>query len=321
MNGAGTQENPYIIMNADDLYSMGTLGGSQVYFSINKDIDLNNTQYSEKFVPITLNCKKLIGNGHVIRNVNYSRLNENVSMFSVAGDDENNDITIEGLRIENIKLAGKNSFIFGNSSEGKISISLDKCVFIMNEMSFIASEPCSENDRRCVIHDKNITVSADYCTFVSDVYFHRIQPLFSGDTLSHCQLKFLISTYNLVSTSDKYNAPMSGVTISDSYFFVKINRRISSSIESMAFSSSDCTFSGCYMVCEVIAGVSSVLWNGKVGNICFFDKEVISKNVKSSSMRNDTTGYSYKVVGLTTEQCKDAVYLRSIGFNCMGADE
>lgn len=321
MTGTGTQSNPYIIMNADDLYSMETTGGSQVYFSMGRDIDLNNTKYAEKFIPIPLNCKKLIGNGRIIRNVNCNNPQGNVSMFSIAVDGENSDIVIEGLRTENIRLSGKNSFIFGKSGSGKYNVSLEHCVFVMNDIAFTESEPCSAVDRRCLMHDNNITISADYCTFVSGVYFYKIQPLFFGDTISHSQMRLEISTHSLPTTGDKYNALMSGVNVSDSYFFVTIDRKTGMNTETIDFSSSDSTFSGCYMVCEVISGISSVMWNGKIGNICFFDKNVISRNVASASLRSGTSGYTSKVVGLTTEQCKDAVYLRSIGFNCAEADE
>jgi len=321
MNGAGTQESPYIIMNADDLYSMETVGGSNVYFSMGTDIDLNNTQYGEKFVPIPLKCKKLIGNGCVIRNVNYSSPNENVSLFSIINEGENSDITIDSLRIENIKLSGKNAFIFGNGGNTKYNLSLEHCVFIMNDIAFSVSEPYSANDRRCLMHDVNIAISADYCTFVAGIYFQGIQSIFYGDTISNSQMKFEINTQYLSASDDKYNAPMSSVTVSDSYFFVTINRRVGSSAEMMNFSSSDSTFSRCYMVCEVIAGISVVLWNGTIGGICFYDDQIISRRVNYASLRNNNSNYSSKIRGLTTEQCKDAVYLRSIGFNCMGADE
>ena len=74
MTGSGTAENPYIIMNADDLYSMSTTGSNETYFSLGADIDFNETDYAENFTPINLNCKKFDGNGHVIRNVNYLSL-------------------------------------------------------------------------------------------------------------------------------------------------------------------------------------------------------------------------------------------------------
>lgn len=319
MTGIGTQESPYIIMDASDLYSMARTGGNQIYFSLGSDIDLNDSQYAENFVPIPLNCKMLIGNNHVIRNVNYSIPDQNVSMFTVSGDDEK-DITIDGLRIENIRLSGKNSFIFSNSGSGKCNIFLNHCDFVMNDITFTVSEPCSSSDRRCIMHNNNVVISADYCTFVTKVYFQKVQPIFFGDTISHSQFKFEITTQLLNASSDINNAPMSGVKVSDSYFFMTINKRTGENTETIDFSSSDSTFSGCYMVCEVIAGISLVQWNGRIGNICFFDKDVLTNTVKNASLKGSGS-YTSKILGLTTEQCKDAVYLRSIGFNCAGADE
>lgn len=320
MNGAGTKESPYIIMNADDLYSMETVGGSEVYFAMGSNIDLNNSQYAENFKPIPLNCKKLTGNNYVIRNINYSNPVENASIFSVAGTEENNDISIDGLIIDNIRLSGKNVFIFRNDTGNKCTVSLEHCVFTLNDIVFCVSEPCTQGSQRCMMHDNNIAVTADYCTFVARVSLHKMQPLFSGDTISHSQLKLEISTVTLPLLSDSYNIPMVSVTVSDSYFFTTIDRKVNAGAEAMNFSSYDSIFSSCYMVCEVIAGISSLWWNGIMGNVCFFDKEVLARNIKSVSMKNDKSGYSSKLLGLTTEQCKDPVYLRSVGFSCAGAE-
>lgn len=319
MNGVGTKESPYIIMNADDLYSMEKFGGSNVYFAMGRNIDLNNSQYAEKFKSIPLNCKKFIGNNYVIRNVNYSNPVENVSIFSVAGTGES-VVSVEGLIIDNIRLSGKNVFIFRNDNGKKCTVSLEHCIFTLNDIVFCVSEPCTEGSQRCLMHDDNITMTADYCTFVTRVFFHRMQPLFSGDTISHSQMKLEISTITLPVLNDNYNMPMLSVTVSDSYFFVTLERKLDTNAESMNFSSYDSTFSGCYMVCEIISGVSILLWNGTVGNVCFYDKEVLASHIKTASLRNDKSGYSSKVIGLTTARCKDPVYLRSIGFSCVGAE-
>lgn len=316
MNGAGTKENPYIIMNADDLYAMETTGNNQAYFALGANIDFNDTQYAENFVPVPLNCKMFSGNGHVIRNVNYNISAENASMFTVSGADENTSLIVEGLRIENIRLAGKDVFIFGNNG-GKCSISLKHCIFVMNDMTTLTSTQCEANDRHCLIHDNNITVSADYCTFVINAYFHRMYALFSEDKVSHTQMRIEINTNILSGTGDSYNAIFSGTDVSDSYAFITIRSSDSGSID---LSSSYSSFNRSYFVIEPAENISTVYWYGHIGSICFYDREVLTKNNKETYVLCNKD-YASLIYGLSTASCKNAVYLRSIGFNCLEADK
>lgn len=313
MNGAGTKENPYIIMNADDLYSMENVGNSEAYFLLGADIDFNDTQYAEKFKPITLNCKVFSGNGHTIRNVNYSSPEEEASMFILADNTEN--MTVENLRTENIRLVGKGAFIF-RIENGNCSLSLEHCVLVMNEMTTLSSMQASSESRHCIIHGSNIKVSADYCTFVVNVNFFKIYAMFSDDTLSHSQIKAEIHTNSLAYKDDAYNAFLSGTKVSDSYFFMEVYYD-STTLGNFIFSSSNSTFSKSYLVFEGVKGISNVHWYGSIGSICFFDSNVLRKhNINATVVNSSSNLYS-----LSTERCKDPVYLRSIGFNCVGADE
>lgn len=320
MNGTGTKESPYIIMNVDDLYSMGTVGGNDIYFSLGADIDMNDTQYAEKFVPIPINCKKFTGNNHVIKNINYVNPDGNASIFTVVNEDENNTLTVESLKTENIRLAGKKVFLFGNAG-GNCSISLEHCVFVINDLIAMSSEQASKDKRYSLIHDINITVSSDYCTFVIKAEFVKTYPMFSGDTVSHTQVKIVIHTNTFATTFDAYNAFLSGSAISDSYFFLKVTRSSSSSVsETMDFASTSCIFNRSYIVFEIVSGVSLVCWYGHLGSTCFYDRDLFIKGNAKADMKCATDTAS-NFHALSTEKCKDAVYLRSIGFNCVGADE
>lgn len=314
MNGTGTAENPYIIMTAGDLYSMEDSGGSEIYFSLGADIDFNNTPYAENFRPIPLKCKVLYGNNHTIRNVNYSTPDGNASMFSVLCE----NITIENLKTENIRFSGKNVFLFGNSGI-ESNISLEHCVFVMNDIIILAQSVASSSSRFCLMHEQNIKISADYCTFAVKMQSEKSYPFFSYDIASHCQTKAEIHINSSANAGNAYNAFISESVISDSYFFLKIDTPKSSNISAYDFSPNTSKFSSSYLVCEPSSSLSTFRFQGEIRSTCFYDSTVMKKN--NASLSVSTSQNPLNLYALTTEQCKDPVYLRSIGFNCAGAEE
>lgn len=317
MNGTGTSENPYIIMNVDDLYSMSTTGGNDVYFSLGADIDFNDTDYAENFVPITLNCKKFDGNGHIIRNVNYSLTDTTASMFMVS--ETATEIAIENLKIENIRLAGTSVFLFGGSGS-QCNVSLTHCTFILNDLITLSTNTASATDKFCLMHGNNIKFIADYCTFAIKVSYYKMYATFSQDSISHTQVSAEIDFVSSLSTGNAYNAIYSAGSVSDSYFFMKIRNK--SSITNIDLSTSLTIWNRSYFVFQDIKTISYIGWNGTISSSCFYDKELLSTVSPTSKVRSDSSSYgTVNLHALTTEQCKDAVYLRSIGFNCMGEDE
>lgn len=318
MQGTGTQENPYIIMDADDLYSMETTGSNESYFSLGADIDFNSTQYAENFVPIPLVCRKFMGNGHVIRNISYSITDKNASIFTVSGGTDVNYITVEGIRTENVRLAGKKSFIFG-SSGGKCNVAILHCTFVVNDMSTLDSVNSSSADNFCLMHDNNIKFSADYCTFVMKAHFSKMHATFLGDTISHSQISLEISTGSVMSTGSSYNAMCSNSSISDSYFFMKVIC-LNAKDADFDFSSNESIFNRTYAVFQEVSGFDTIYWYGNIRSVCFYDKEVLTKTT-SNPVLKASAGYASNLYHLETAKCKDPVYLRSIGFECMGADE
>lgn len=324
MTGTGTLENPYVITNVDDLYSMGETGGDDVYFSLGTDIDLSLTKYAEKFEPIPLKCLKFSGNGHMIRNVNYNIPDSSTNMFIIMNDNENSTISIDNLVLENIRLIGKDVFLFASQESKKYNLSLEYCSFTINEAAYTAESKNANGSRNCLIHDTNISMETDYCTFSVQVDFTKTRPLFSGDIIRHTQIRAELSTIDFSTTDDSYNAILSGVTISDSYMFWTIERRKSEMSFSFSMSSSDSNFSRFYTVCEPFSNVSTIHWKGHIGTPCFYDDEVLKKNFPNAKIEADSSSSSNNaknVLSLTTAQCKDVDYLRSVYFDCLGAEE
>ncbi len=324
MNGAGTLENPYIIMNSDDLYSMSETGGDDVYFSLGTDIDLSFTKYGEKFEPIPLKCLKLSGNGHMIRNVNFNLPGGSASMFTIMNDTENSTVTVDNLVLENIRLIGNDVFLFSSKDGKKYNLSLEYCSFTLNEVVYASEAENTDGTRNCLIHDTNISVDTDYCTFSAQVDFIKMHALFSGDTIRHTQIRAELSTINFPMTDDAYDAILSGVTISDSYMLWSMKRRGGGATVNFTMSSSDCNFSRFYTICEPFSSISTIYWRGQIGTPCFYDSEVLTKHLpkaKFESSGSSTNANSKNILALTTAQCKDVNYLRSVGFDCLEAEE
>ncbi len=324
MTGTGTLENPYVVMNADDLYSMGETGGDGIYFSLGTDIDLSHTKYAEKFEPIPLKCLKFSGNGHMIRNVSYNIPDGSSNMFIIMNDNENSTVTVDNLVLENIRLIGSDVFLFASQESRKYNLSLEYCSFTVNEAVYTTDAKNTEGTRNCLIHDTNISMNTDYCTFSVQVDFTKTHPLFSGDVIRHTQIRAELSTVDYSPVDDDYNSILSGITASDSYMLWSIERRNSSVTTSFNMSSSDCFFSRFYVVCEVISGVASIYWRGKIGTPCFYDSEVLKKHISNVKIETGSSANSVNtknLLSLTTAQCKDANYLCSVGFECLGAEE
>ncbi|MBQ9898963.1 MAG: hypothetical protein IJM44_05865, partial [Ruminococcus sp.] len=122
MTGTGTQSDPYIIQNINDLYSMATVGGSDKYFKLGADISYDATQYANDFVPITLNCAEFDGNDHTIANASAYSASGNVSFFKVVCS-----TTVKYLNVENLILNSDVPSIFATESSSTFTISLSSC--------------------------------------------------------------------------------------------------------------------------------------------------------------------------------------------------
>lgn len=64
--GSGTSDDPYIILNADQFYSIRNFQNSDTYFSIINDIDLSDYAYGSGWEPIPSFRGNIEGNGHKI---------------------------------------------------------------------------------------------------------------------------------------------------------------------------------------------------------------------------------------------------------------
>ena len=158
-SGSGTEDDPYLIFNAEQLSQMRNfLGRRDVYFKLMSDIDLSNwieeNNPEQGWLPIGVRLSKfqgiLDGNGHRISNV-YIRRNStsNVGFFGCTDDATIQNLTLQGS-VEGYQdvggICGKASFttfknckvnfdVKGSTSVGSISGSSDDSHFTNCEVT------------------------------------------------------------------------------------------------------------------------------------------------------------------------------------------
>lgn len=96
-SGTGTSDDPYIILNADQFYSIRNFQSSKTYFSLITDIDLSNYAYGSGWEPIPSFQGVLDGNGHKITGLVINRINtDNVGLFGSTYRATIKNLTVEG---------------------------------------------------------------------------------------------------------------------------------------------------------------------------------------------------------------------------------
>lgn len=314
MTGTGTQEDPYIIMNVDDLYGMKQTGGKTKYFKLGADISLNGTPYAEHFVPIPFNCAQFDGDGHKIRDIYHSNPTGSVAVFSDASaTTSTQSFTVKNLIVENTELVGNNFYFFTGTSASTGSYILYNCIFSMKftATSIIANSSSGSN---CLLHDEDRRIKAELCTFVIDVSLYQAYPVFFNDNLKRCQMRLEMTLRNNLAETNKRSALMKSTTINDSYFFGSIIQTGGTEESNVYLLAQDGSHSNFYTVFSY-SRIANVYWNSILTTTCFYDSDIAGNTQISNT---NASGNPNNLYGLTTAQCKNAEYLRSIGFICEG---
>lgn len=101
-SGSGTEENPYVITNADELYSVRNfLNNTDVWFSMTCDIDLSSYTYGSGWEPIGDASSpfkgKIDGNGYKITGLEINKSTKNdVGLFGCTYRAVIKNLTVEG---------------------------------------------------------------------------------------------------------------------------------------------------------------------------------------------------------------------------------
>lgn len=308
MTGTGTKNDPFIILTADDLYSMNELGGADICCRLEADIELNGTSYAEHFTPIPVNWSSLDGNGHKIRNILISDPKNRVSAFDVMVD---GTINISGLMLENTVMNGNVITLFSSGSGVTASIELYDCM-LMLEISHNSSDSYAENIS--MLHGEGLTVSSDLCVISISGTVKTGYAIFCGGNVKRTQVIVDLLTHDSSNYDSTECSLFRKVTASDSWITGTVKCDSSNSSNMFHVVDNRSSFSNCYQAISV-SNISRVYFSSTFLSTCFYDKELMGNKTCYS-----TQGSSSYFHGLTTAQCKDPDYLTSIGFICGGTN-
>lgn len=320
MTGTGTQTDPYIIMTAADLYSMDEIGGTNIYFKLGTDIDLNGTPYAEHFTGIPMKCAGLDGGGHCIRNIINTSLNTYKYIFFVTPRTGGSMISVKNLRLENVQLTGEFASVFysGPDSNKGSHIELYNCVFLLNVKRYGSSMPNAAK-RSCMIHESISSLKMELCTICFAGEFTYPFAFFGGMTIKRCHLHLDMYIDSGPSSSYPNGAVIASSTVSESYVTGSIRYGDVNRANQLYrhITDSNSTFDNSYFALSV-ENAKRLFWDGNFITTCFYNSDLIPETEQeTASSISDTR----RLHALTTAQCKDAEYLASIGFLCVGDEE
>lgn len=311
MRGNGTQASPYIITTAAELYSMETVGGSGVYFRLGADIDLNGTQWAEHFQPIPLNCAGFDGAGHSISNIYHTSVNDIAVMFTVKN---NTELRVENILFYNVVLTGTAVNLFAVESGESCDIKLYDCIFSA-EIKRTAGDTLLP-DLNCLLHGSDIEMDIELCSFALKCDFSYPYSFFKGDKLQRTQVLLDMRLRRSPNIDQEQGAVFYGTDAEDTWICGTLDfLDILAGVRHFHISDRSAKFVNCYEAVG-FTGLRSVYWSGSMLSPCFYDSSLLGNADMTSTRNRDPNLY-----GLTTAQCKDAVYLRSIGFTCGGGEE
>ncbi len=298
MTGTGTQADPYIIQNFDDLLNVS--GGSGTYYKLGVDIDVNDTPYANGWKSqVNLECSSFDGDGHTIRNIVMSQpITYGDYKFTFpfgCSSSFSGSTAYKNLNIENAYILGENPGLFRFYVR---THTFTNCRFSVH---FFSSHSDSVASFGLIAAYSNVIADLYDCSFFleidEDKYFHT---LWDSGSIYDCQFKVNIRT-NASNGLKLFYKDFNGSSLLGSI-------TCSNTSYSPTFFNS---MSNSYMAANV-SGFGTITLAESVPLTSFYDKELIDS---ASSIATATSLYP-----LTTAQCKDAVYLKSIGFAVEGSD-
>lgn len=294
MDGIGTYGDPYIINTVEELYSIEQTGSPDTCYALGCDIDLNGSPAAYSFSPIVLNCRFLDGRGHSIRNIITGTCETGQHIFTVP--EGVTKLLIAGLTVDNAHLTAPAVTLFSAVS---CKIRLERCAFA------VMGSNTAEVPVDVPFIGSGVTLSADLCSFVFHVRWQTQGRLIDGALLDRCQIRLRAEAVRMFDRTGIAVPMFDNMTAGDSFIMGSIC--CPDGYNRFCLLADICSFSNCYAVLKA-EGEANVLntINVRILTPCFYDSEVQGSGTLSMA------GFQ----PLTTAQCKDAAYLRSIGFDC-----
>lgn len=330
MNGEGTQASPYQVTTADEFIE--AIKQDNAYVEILNDLDFNNSKYwniktttsvstNSSTYPehaFELKCSNINGNNFKISNIFMCDTNVLFLLYRA-----NTTVSIDNLIFEVIMLNYNKSYCsLFHTYINAFKITFSNCDFRIKLNSVndsqnlftIGSNGCSYNWVNCIF---NIDCYI-YANITNNIFFNNSS---STNIFRYCE--FNINIINNKKTSFGTNV---GYIFRSSYtfYFCPIFINVYNNIE--AANSQILMNIGNYLQRSILNNSYIIVqskgtYPAKIAftdasnnkffdcnSTCFYDTDVSTDLIyyKTSSITN--------LNGLTTEQCKDASYLNSIGF-------
>lgn len=308
MTGTGTVSDPYMVMTVEDLYAMEGTASVESYIKLGSDIDFSGTDYAANFKTITLKGRSLDGDGHTIRGIYVSDPTSAFVMFNdKSSNSANFPLEIKNLTIE-AEIIANTIKIFDYSYIQLADYQITNCCFIFNLTE-------GGSNKEAVLNDSIIELNFKYSTLIINTDLNAAHQLMTGGSFTGCQVR----TDTVLRTSDSAtaeNALWYNVAAADTGFFGKIDLRDGGDAPGSVLWAYDGNHGNAYQVIEY-NNISEVLWNAAVSTVCFYDSEKTGSAVIKNTVSDQQ---NLLIHGLTTEQCTNAEYLRSIGYVCEGEE-
>jgi|GEM_PF-796745 hypothetical protein len=312
MRGTGTQESPYIITTAEELYSMKELGGADVYFELGNDIDFNGTAYSENFEPIPLNCAVFDGKNFAIRNIYKNAPIVDLCAFETLFS---GTVTVKNLLLDNTTLMGYSVSLIKASDKNNSTVNMYNCTILLNlKRSNTVTPSSSSISKTCVMHGEYVVVNTELCSIAVNGDFASPYPFIRNGRVyrTHIDVNY---TMRALYTNNSYDSAFfSYVSVDDSWISGRVKSvEKATTAKIMHMSDQNANFNNFYHI-VTYEEIPTMNWYGKMSG-CFYDADIIG-----SAECAGTEIYIKNFNALTTAQCKDAEYLKSIGFVCEGGE-
>lgn len=282
MTGTGTENDPYIVDNIAD-FRTACQKKSEVYVELSSDIDcMDDETISDGWTTLRINCKKIDGKGHTIKNI-----------YTTAGYTSDMIVLMNGSLSEGIHNLNFENIFFNHTGNGCLFLSSGAGYFKNCNFSGIIN---SSSDY-CFC---NASIRMTKCTFNFKIYSTKTSGFrFSYSSMESCEVRLDVSA---VKTSVTANTIARYFKNSYAVGSIKFqNTDINASKTRMFYSASNS-----YIAMSVVnVGSGFKFSDTNVSLACFYNADLL-ENAEFEAQDN--------VYALTTEQCKDRDYLNSIGF-------
>lgn len=303
MTGSGTSSDPFIITSVRDFDYLSMIQHtSESFYKLGCDIDFSDEPIIDRNHAVYLNMYHLDGGGHTIRGVYMNEPTLDVSLFCCVSCSYG--LILENLNVE-AEICGKSVGIFRSmTTGGNIGYVMKNCRFVLN----INEGEVEEVDNTSLFHGPLDAAYIEYSTISIRGSLYSPHSLMRNGSITGSQMRLdMILRNDMIS---EYKGFFRNTAMADTGFFGRIEKTGGEDTE-LVFAGKG-KASNCYQVIEY-QSIDSVKWDSAFATACFYDSEHTGDAVVSSDSNSLNLLYA-----LTEEQCKDAEYLRSIGFSCEG---